>query len=106
MEVIPIDRTELRLQCERVMEDTTQIALVAICSLGAVMGLVMGSVVCSWCFGKKKNEDDSEEEALARKIKGGSSLDEESNDPRLKFDNTSGRGPGSPAITRKTIKLV
>ncbi|XP_050393921.1 synaptotagmin-7 isoform X3 [Patella vulgata] len=88
------------------MEDTTQIILVIVCSLGAVMGLVMGSVVCSWCFGKKKKGEDSDEEALARKIKTGNSLDEESGDTtRFKSEGSQSfqQTPGSPAITRNTI---
>ncbi|KAK6169956.1 hypothetical protein SNE40_018470 [Patella caerulea] len=90
------------------MEDTTQIILVIVCSLGAVMGLVMGSVVCSWCFGKKKKGEDSDEEALARKIKTGNSLDEESGDTtRFKSEGSQSfqQTPGSPAITRNTIKF-
>ncbi|XP_067676120.1 synaptotagmin-7-like isoform X2 [Haliotis asinina] len=80
------------------MHDTGQVVLVLVGSFGAVIGLVLGTVLCSWCFGKKKKVDE-EEEVFGKKYK-----DEEAGNVPTSGISKGGT-PGSPALTRKTIKF-
>ncbi|XP_041351689.1 synaptotagmin-7-like isoform X2 [Gigantopelta aegis] len=98
------------------MEDVGQVVLVIVGSCGAIIGLVLGTVLCSWCFNRKKDDD---EEAFSKSYKRVGSVDEElrgnmQNLQKRSLDDSrssvgsspaSVRRAGSPVKTRKMIRF-
>ncbi|KAL5010986.1 hypothetical protein ScPMuIL_013291 [Solemya velum] len=94
-----------------IMDDPGPFVVVVVCSVGALIGIVLGVMLCSWCFGNKKDDNDDKKDVLSRKYKPVAATESETGQGDIRTLNKrswedKGISKKSPVISGNTIKLI